>query len=1814
MKFRQRFLFRWKTVLAVLKSVEHAMKQNLLFYVALLVLSGVLLSTAPVRANIPGGGTGTGANVTVVDNGDGSVTMANGVVSIHVIKSGASINQINYTYNNGTGTQTQNLLAGGKNGGTFYWEFGGWGGSSWAYSLVTNNGSYAEIDLKCDSATNGLVDIHFSILRGSPGFYATPTWSHRAQDAAMGTGEERDNIYIAPYFNWMSVNDQVQRECGINATYTGAFYSPQENSLCTSGPLQGTYDDKYKWSADFSAERVWGWSSVSDSAFGVTGKNVGIWHVISSWEFYNGGPLKPELNDAPMVNMINGGHYYFGNDSGFAAGEVWTRVSGPYFIYVNNVSSSLTDPVAASQALYADAKAQAAAEGTAWPYSWMNNANYALAAQRGTVTGQIVINDIYNPNASASNLWVGVEQQPAHTGNNVYDFQLWSKPYEFWTKTDANGNFVISNVVAGNNYTLYAFGPGASGMFMSKNQTGGNPGITYSLASPQFTVVVTGGTTNNLGTNIWTPARVGPTVFDIGYQTRKGDKFRHGDDYWVGDVGPSPSVPSPIWTKFMEFPYDFPSGLNYVVGQNRWSTDWNFIQSVYPGFSGGDTVSSSTVTFNLASTPASGSTASVLMGIASDDNSPIYVTVNGTLLSSGNCTGTPVTSPPTSGWFPNNDISDSNIREENHGGYSDERLTFAGSLLHSGNNTINFSFRQAGGSGFTHHFIYDYIRLELTGYVPPAPTSVAAYAGNNSVLLSWPAVAGATSYNILSSTTSGNSYVSITNGVTGPVCGSGPANATFVDSTAANGTTYYYVVQSVNPVNASANSPQSTSVTPSVGISAAVPATPTGLTVTSTNNAVTFTWNAVSGANFYTVYRGTVVNKLGYVPFNIILSDTTTSPTYTDASGTLGCTYSYFVTATSAAGTSSNSAAVTGKPVPPPPASAPGNFHLSDNITSSNQNVTVSWSAVSGAVGYILYRANSPTGPFTFPGNYLQSMAAGSYTDNGLATNKLYTYMVVAMNAGGVSTNSIIVSTPPAAPASLNATAGNNQVTLNWPASLGATNYTIKRGLTSGSETTTVGTTTNTTFVNLGLTAGTNYYYIVIASDSGGNSLNSREASAIPYGGSGPPATVWSGAVNGTWDTTTANWTISGVSTTYADGVAVQFDDTALSNTAVNVSATRTPLSMAVNDTDYNYLFAGSAIAGTGGLTKSGGGTLTLTAANTFSGSIVINNGTLIAATNVAPISGASGPLGACNSTSRNITINAPGVLDLKINNVMGQPGSGKNPTPSAVVINGGTLQVDKTTDLVGPITLNGGAMSANVSSANLNYGRYPYSYLSFQLGSNIVVTGTSPSFITNSQPDFTTGQDGLSLQNGAVPTVFNVADVTGDAGPDLTVSAAIGDVDYDYSVTTRLGGVLLKTGSGTLLLSGLNYYSGGTIISAGTVVAGTTDNQSLPAQGTFNGAAGAAGALGRPGTTVFLGDANTAASNASPALLIGGPFTVAHPIIVTNLATSGTCMIGGSTDDNAIFSGAITVNQPLTIDEAVNADTNTLTINGGITAGTSGLKTLTFAGPGNMQVTTAAIANGSGQLAVNVIGGALTLAVANSYTGDTVVTNGFLQVNGSIAAGSVVTVGVGGVLGGSGAISGPTTVRDGGTLSPGGALNSLSPLTFGSSLTLSPGSTSFFEISESPTINDMVKVAGTLAFGGTLIVTNISGLDVSVGDIFRLFNAGSYQGSFTNVQLPDLAVGEGWNTNALTTTGTISVVALTPPAIASVQIVNGQLVISGSGGPTNWNYCVLATTNLAQAQWVPVATNQFDGGGNFIFTNPIDSDSPQTFYMLRLQ
>jgi len=93
--------------------------------------------------------------------------------------------------------------------------------------------------------------------------------------------------------------------------------------------------------------------------------------------------------------------------------------------------------------------------------------------------------------------------------------------------------------------------------------------------------------------------------------------------------------------------------------------------------------------------------------------------------------------------------------------------------------------------------------------VPPVPTGLTAASGGNShVQLNWNASSGATSYSVKRATVSGGPYTAIAS----------PTTNSYNDTTAVNGTTYYYVVSAVNSVGASANSSQ-VSATPSGGTS-----------------------------------------------------------------------------------------------------------------------------------------------------------------------------------------------------------------------------------------------------------------------------------------------------------------------------------------------------------------------------------------------------------------------------------------------------------------------------------------------------------------------------------------------------------------------------------------------------------------------------------------------------------------------------------------------------------------------------------------------------------------------------------------------------------------------------------------------------------------------------------------------------------------------------------------------------------------------------------------------------------------------------------
>lgn len=628
-----------------------------------------------------------------------SYVLKNANVSVTIGKSSANISNITY--------KSLNLLSGGYNGGQVYWS---WNMPNYQnpYNCVasittnpsSNGNTFGEVKLHMvwdgTAATAAMdVDIYYSLTNDASGIYASAMLTHPSAYPANPGGEWRMVSYPGTMFDWLSVDTLRNRKMASYTDWSNATAvsgAPKEVELLHSGIYANQYECKYDYSADFGDISTWGWSSTTN--------NVGIWVTAPSKEYYNGGPMKRELmchNSPTMLNMLGGQHYGMGDEMNIAAGENWQKVFGPFLIYCNNVPAGTAN---ANLALWSDATAQATAEQAKWPYSWYTNPAYLQEAARGTITGKLAINDVGSLTpTSPANMWVGVGITPL--GGST-DFQHWAKNYQFWIKTDANGNFTIPHVMPGT-YNLYAFGPGAAGQLTLNNY-----------------VTVTAGNTNALGTVTWVPTRTAPTIWEIGTPDRSAKEFKHGADWWTSNTYPSPN-----WAKYMDYPTEFPHDVNYTIGQSNPVTDWNFaftydkmVQSTSPAW---------TVNFNLTTAPTAGSTVAVYTAIAAYYSSALILSVN----------GVNVTSPST-GALPSSP-SDALIRKGIHGAFAENRFTFPASNLHVGNNQIVFTQRPSGGATFG-NFMFDYVRLEAVGtnvVLPISFTSIRAYQQNQGVMVEW---------------------------------------------------------------------------------------------------------------------------------------------------------------------------------------------------------------------------------------------------------------------------------------------------------------------------------------------------------------------------------------------------------------------------------------------------------------------------------------------------------------------------------------------------------------------------------------------------------------------------------------------------------------------------------------------------------------------------------------------------------------------------------------------------------------------------------------------------------------------------------------------------------------------------------------------------------------------------------------------------------------------------------------------------------------------------------------------------------------------
>ncbi len=437
-------------------------------------------------------------------------------------------------------------------------------------------------------------------------------------------------------------------------------------------------------------------------------------------------------------------------------------------------------------------------------------------------------------------------------------------------------------------------------------------------------------------------------------------------------------------------------------------------------------------------------------------------------------------------------------------------------------------------------------------------------------------------------------------------------------------------------------------------------------------------------------------------------------------------------------------------------------------------------------------------------------------------------------------------------------------------------------------------------------------------------------------------------------------------------------------------------MTKAVTLTVNNSVAFGGVVGGAFALTKSGTGTLSLggTAANTYSGSSIVNDGTLLLA--------------------KTAGVNAFASTTLTIGDSLGAAGSAivqwnaADQVPDAATVNlklDGVLNLQSFTERIGALTTTGGSI---IGSGRLD------------LGGNVTATALTTAVTTVSA--------NLGL-NGTRTFLINNNAVTGDN--DFIVNGVISD-------GTASSG-LVKTGLGTLYLGGANTYTGTTDLLNGPLVVDgalgsaavnlgdtiTTSNAASLLFGTATGRTIANTINVRAGSTglLTLGGQNTTGIN-----IFSGPINLSHLLTVTAATGGGVdfagiisgafglTKIGGGTvrlSNANTFSGLTTVSAgTLAYGVSDALGSGGVTINGGTldlgadhsdTVGTVTLTSGSITGSGSSTLTSNAnYAVSSGAIGVILGGpvgltkttaGVVTLAGANSYTGATTVSAGTLRL-----------------------------------------------------------------------------------------------------------------------------------------------------------------------------------------------------------------------------
>jgi fibronectin type 3 domain-containing protein len=689
--------------------------------------------------------------------------------------------------------------------------------------------------------------------------------------------------------------------------------------------------------------------------------------------------------------------------------------------------------------------------------------------------------------------------------------------------------------------------------------------------------------------------------------------------------------------------------------------------------------------------------------------------------------------------------------------------------------------------------------------LPSTPATGVGFpaVGGGGLTVSWTAGDGANSLVLVragsavnASPVSGTTYTANSNFGLGSQIGSGNyvtylGSGTSVSLTGLSaGVTYYVAVYTLNGSGGTENYLTTSPATGSQATAACTPpSVPAAPTATAGCSSVTVSWNPVSGAASYNIYRSTSGGAYTKI------STGQTGSSYGDSPLAAGTTYNYELTAVGSDGCESATSAASGAAVPSGlPAAAP----VISSVTPACGSLTINWGSVSDATSYNIYRKASG-------GVYGPALATGqtgtSYQDSTAVAGTSYVYAVTAVNACGENPsksadsaaallNATAITVQPASTTGPDGSTTNTFTLTATGAGLGYQWQTnsdegfVSVGTANGGQTATYTLPTLTTALN-GLAVQ------CVVSNSTCSQVVTSAVAVLTVG------THYRSHATGTWHTG-GTWDYS------ADGVAW------LATTNIPTLADTTEIqnghTVTVNSISADK--CASVTVDTGGTLRIGSGTIPINQRKLFIAGSLTNNGSITGDTSTTAAGGhqldftASGTWSGSGNISAalvGVTVDAGATLTL-------------------ATANGLSLYAGNTaTSAVPAITING-TLNAGTNVLTLNSGSF-----TLNAGATLVTAGAGG--ITNATPALGTLNGNAVTLNSAANFAFNgtVAQVTTGLPATMSTLTISNNAGVTLSSAVAVSG-LLQINRGTLNPNDntssawqLSFDSGATNAVAGT-------------------------------------------------------------------------------------------------------------------------------------------------------------------------------------------------------------------------------------------------------------------------------------------------------------------------------------------------------------------------------------------------------------